>query len=149
VFTERSRAADVEAADATMKERGAAVAQLQRSLENLEIRAPFAGLVAQRTVEVGTAVGRDVPVVKLVAGDGLLVRFAVDPDRAAELRPGQPLSVFVPAADVHVEAAIERIAPELDSATQIVVVEGRVGTPPPGVHLTPGLMVRVLRSPAP
>jgi RND family efflux transporter MFP subunit len=134
----------LEAAQARVGEQTARVRQLEASLGQSEIRAPFAGRVAERFVDVGAVVGPGTPIVRLVSGDGLIVRAAVPPEAARSLVVGQAVTVRVRELGLAVPGRIERIAPEVDAASQMVLVEARL-EPPAGAapRLQMGLVVDV------
>ena len=91
-------AADLERAEANARSAAAALAVLQLQIERSIVRAPFAGVVGQRFVNVGDYV---------TTGTRLLTLQTVDPQRAVievperhavRLRPGQTVA-FTVAAD--------------------------------------------------
>lgn len=120
------------------------LARLEGDLGRAEIRAPFAGTVAARHLEPGVAVTPGTPVARLVGGGELLVRFAVPPGRSAALATGAALRVELESPRLVRRATLERIAPEIDAAAQMMFAEGRI-TRPDGTAggLPAGAVVRV------
>ncbi len=105
-----------------------------------EIRAPFAGTVAERYLDPGATVGAGTPIVRLVTEGGVMVRFAVPQSDAKHLRLNEP--VVASAADLgELAGTIERIAPEIDPASRMVFVEARIDGAGPNAQ--PGAVVRV------
>lgn len=133
---------------ATRRHAGAAadLAAVEAELERLDdalarstARAPFAGTVAARHVDPGTVIAAGAPLVRLI-GDGQgRVRFAVPPAEAGRLRPGLALRIDAAAAAAG-RAELERVAPEIDAASQTVFAEARLAA---AAALPPGSLVRV------
>jgi multidrug efflux pump subunit AcrA (membrane-fusion protein) len=73
---EGARAAHA-AATARVQERAAEAQRLRAVLAETELRAPFAGVVAVRYATPGAMVAKATPVLRLVASDDAIVRFAV------------------------------------------------------------------------
>jgi RND family efflux transporter MFP subunit len=112
-----------EVARSRVSEQEARVRQLQTSLSRNEIRAPFDGRVAERFADPGAVVGPGTPVVRLISAGDLLVRAAVPPEEARRLRVGQPVTVSLRTQSLQVPGTLERVAPEVDAASQMVLVE--------------------------
>jgi RND family efflux transporter MFP subunit len=120
------------------------VRQLQTTLSHNEIRAPFDGRVAARFVDPGAVVGPGSPLVRLISAGDLLVRAAVPPEEARRLKVGDPVAIDVRAQGFQIAGTLQRIAPEVDAASQMVLVEVRLA-PGPGTEsrLQTGLVVDV------
>lgn len=143
VTTARS---SVEVAQARVQEQRARVRQLETSVGQTEIRAPFDGRVAERFADPGAQVGPGTPVVRLMSGGDLRVRAAVPPDDARKLAPGTPVTARVRDVGLEVPGRVERIAPAVDTASQMVFVEIRLDPSPQVMgRLQAGLVVDVRR----
>jgi RND family efflux transporter MFP subunit len=143
VTTARS---SVEVAQARVQEQRARVRQLETSVGQTEIRAPFDGRVAERFADPGAQVGPGTPVVRLMSGGDLRVRAAVPPDDARKLSPGTPVIARVRDVGLDVPGRVERIAPAVDTASQMVFVEIRLDPSPQVMgRLQAGLVVDVRR----
>jgi RND family efflux transporter MFP subunit len=120
------------------------VRQLQTTLSHNEIRAPFDGRVAARFVDPGAVVGPGSPLVRLISAGDLLVRAAVPPEEARRLKVGDPVAIDVRAQGFRIAGTLQRIAPEVDAVSQMVLVEVRLA-PAPGTEsrLQTGLVVDV------
>ncbi|HKH48611.1 MAG TPA: efflux RND transporter periplasmic adaptor subunit [Thermoanaerobaculia bacterium] len=141
VTTARS---SVEVAQARVQEQRARVRQLETSVGQTEIRAPFDGRVAERFADPGAQVGPGTPVVRLMSGGDLRVRAAVPPDDARKLSPGTPVIARVRDVGLDVPGRVERIAPAVDTASQMVFVEIRLDPSPQVMaRLQAGLVVDV------
>ncbi len=141
----KTAASALEVAQARVSEQRARVRQLQTTLGQTEIRAPFAGRVAERFVDPGALVGPGTPIARLISGGDLMVRTAVPPEEARRLSPGSRVTARVRGLGIAVPGRIERIAPEVDTASQMVFVEARLEpTPEMQGRLQTGLVVDVL-----
>lgn len=141
VTTARS---SLEVAQARVQEQRARVRQLQTSVGQTDIRAPFDGRVAERFADPGAQVGPGTPVVRLISGGDLQVRAAVPPDDARQLSVGSAVLARVRDLNLDIPGRVERIAPAVDTASQMVFVEIRLEpTPEMAGRLQTGLVVDV------
>jgi RND family efflux transporter MFP subunit len=125
-------------------EQEARVRQLTTTLSHNDIRAPFDGRVAERFADPGAIVGPGSSLVRLISSGDLLVRAAVPPEEARRLKVGDPVAVSVRTQGFQIPGAIQRIAPEVDGASQMVLIEVHLATPPGGEgRLQTGLVVDV------
>jgi RND family efflux transporter MFP subunit len=140
----KTAAAILERARSQVAEQRARVRQLETSLARNEIRAPFEGRIAERFVDPGALVGPGTSVVRLISAGDLLVRAAVPPEAARRLAVGDPLVATVRGLHLQVAGTLQRIAPEVDAASQMVLVEVRLApTPAVKARLQTGLVVDV------
>lgn len=147
VTTARS---SLEVAQARVQEQRARVRQLQTSVGQTDIRAPFDGRVAERFADPGAQVGPGTPVVRLISGGDLQVRAAVPPDDARQLSVGSAVLARVRDLGLDIPGRVERIAPAVDTASQMVFVEIRLEpTPEMAGRLQTGLVVDVRPTSAP
>jgi RND family efflux transporter MFP subunit len=114
-----------------------------RRLENLEafkhVTAPFAGVIASRTVDVGTLVsaGTQQPLFRLVQTDPIRVYVSVPEADAAAMHAGLPAVIDVPQLPGETfEGAVVRTAGVIDAATRTLMTE--VNVPNHGGRLLPG-----------
>lgn len=129
-----------EAAEARVQQEQAGVERLRRGLAQGEIRAPFAGTVAQLHLTAGASVAPGAPVIRLVTAGEVLTRFAVPPDELRHTAVGRTVAVEAAAdrtgsagaAGVAWRAVVSRIAPEIDVPSQRVFVEARIALPAVG-----------------
>jgi HlyD family secretion protein len=106
----------------------AALAQARLNREYATLRAPFAGTVAARDLQLGQIVAAGTPVVRLVDDRALRFEAAVADFDVARLREGQRATVRLDALpDVAIEGVVRYIAPAADEAgtarTYLVRVE--------------------------
>lgn len=115
---------------AAIAEEEARVEKARNRLNDAQIRAPFAGVIAMLYRDPGASVGPDFPVARLIAGHGLRVRFAVPLTDAGRLAPGRTVTVEAANAQRPFAAVIRQIAPELDPASKMIFVEAELSARP-------------------
>ncbi len=147
-YEEKMAAARRQAAHARVAESVAAVDKLRTLLETTAITATFDGVVAQRYVDPGTIVGPGKPIIRLISGDDVWVRFAVPEEQLASIVVGSCVETSVPSLKVATSGKIETVAPQIDAASRMLVVEARLTVPPAWQgHLPVGLEARVRTRP--
>jgi hypothetical protein len=100
--------------------------------------------VAARFVDPGAVVGPGSPLVRLISAGDLLVRAAVPPEEARRLKVGDPVAIDVRAQGFQIAGTLQRIAPEVDAASQMVLIEVRLAADPgTESRLQTGLVVDV------
>lgn len=104
------------------------------------IRAPIAGMVVARHLDVGATLSDGTPVYDLADLDPLYADVNIPERHVTQLGPGQEVRLTADATGAQARALIERIAPAVDPATGTVkvtvAVQGDSG-------LRPGAFVRV------
>lgn len=123
----------------------ARVRELERQVSQAVVRAPFDGSIALRFVDPGTLANRGTPLLRLVSPQASRLRFAVPPDRADRLAIGASLRLEVASLGRNARAVLERRAPEIDAASEMVFFEARLEAPASGSGpaLPPGAVARV------
>jgi membrane fusion protein (multidrug efflux system) len=129
--------------DTRKTDRDRAVAQannVRLIIEKKTIRAPFAGRIGIRQVDLGEYIEPGDPIVRLEALDQIRVDLPVSQRSIGKIRIGQPFRVFVDAwPDKGFPGAVTAIAPNVNISTRDVSVEGLVDNP--GEQLLPGMFV--------
>lgn len=140
----KTTASALEVARSRTAEQRARVSQLETTLSRTDIRAPFDGRVAERFVDAGAQVGLGMPIVRLISAGDLMVRAAVPPEEARRLTAGAPVTATVRTLNLPIPGTIQRIAPEVDAASQMVLIEVHLN-PAPGTEsrLQTGQVVEV------
>lgn len=123
-FDALSAGARAGAASASAEERRARVASLHQVLREATLRAPFDGIVATRYLEVGAHVRPGMPVVRVVGRGALRVRFAV-PETEAKAVSIQT-RVAIEWDDRALYGTVDRVAPEVESASSSIIMEALV-----------------------
>jgi RND family efflux transporter MFP subunit len=98
----------------------AARAQLTAAKDNLSystLRAPFAGRVAARRVNLGDVVSPGLPLIEIEGEGGLELRATVESGIAAALRPGAKVRALVDGQPGPLTATVTAIAPSGDPTT--------------------------------
>lgn len=124
--------------DAADAAHAAELAELE--LSRTRIRAPFAGVILTRQLDVGATVSDGTAVYDLADLDPLEADVNIPERHVIRLQPGQRVQLTADATDIRVEARIDRISPAVDPATGTVKVTIAV---PGGGGLRPGAFVRV------
>jgi membrane fusion protein (multidrug efflux system) len=119
-------------------EHAASLAEL--ALARTIVRAPFAGRIVRRHLDVGATVGDGTAVYDLADLDPLYADVNVPERHLARLAPGQEVRLTTDAGGAAVRARIERLAPAVDPATGTVKVTLAVTG---ARELRPGAFVRV------
>lgn len=87
-----------------------AVSMARKNVEDTVLRAPEAGVVARRQVEVGANAAPGIPVMTLVRTQTLLATASVPEKEVGRCKVGQQAKVVVPALGTTVEGTIREIA---------------------------------------
>lgn len=97
-------------------------------LSKARITAPFAGVIAERSVDPGTYVNVGTALLRLVDITALDLEGGVPAIHTARLRPDQRVDLTVDGiADHRFEGRIERIAPVAVTGTRVLPVFARIG----------------------
>ncbi len=122
----------------------AARAQLTAARDNLSytaLRAPFAGRVAARRVNLGDVVSPGMPLIEIQGEGGLELRATVESGIAATLRPGAKVKALVDGQPGPLTAAVTAIAPSGDPTTHRFELKADLPAAP---GLSAGLFARLL-----
>ncbi len=133
--------AEFDAKDASAKAAAAEVANIKAQLAKKTIRAPFAGRVGIRMVNLGQTLSAGAPVIPLQSLDPIFIDFTLPQQRIAALTSGQALRVKVDGLDATFEGKVTAINPEVDSDTRNVRVQGTLANPDEKLH--PGMFAEV------
>ena len=101
-----------------------------RTLGDGQVRAPFAGIVSERAVQVGDYVQQASPVVTLVKPDPLRLRCAVPESQAAYVKSGNKLQFRVAAfPERDFAGSVRYVSGEVREASRDIVFEAIVPNP--------------------
>jgi RND family efflux transporter MFP subunit len=115
--------------------------QMAETLHDMEIRAPFAGMVVERAVSAGEYVRVETKVVTMVDVDQLRVELTVPEAAVVDVKAGLPIDFKIASADkdVRFHGHIRYVGPSVRQQTRDAVVEAVVDNP---THaLRPGMFV--------
>jgi membrane fusion protein (multidrug efflux system) len=116
----------------------ARVALARKAFADTVVRAPFAGVVAQRFVSVGDYVTKGMKVSVVVRVNPLRVRLTIPEQFIAAVGVGQPVAFSVDAyADRQFEGKVRYVSPALQAEQRALTIEAVV--PNPSGELKPGL----------
>jgi RND family efflux transporter MFP subunit len=120
----------------------AALGVTERALADASVTAPFAGMIARRSVQLGEFVQPGKPLVDLVALDPLEVVFSLTELDTERVREGQAIDVSVGAFPDRVfHGVVTFISPTVDPATRTLRIKAEIKNEEE--HLRPGLFARV------
>jgi membrane fusion protein (multidrug efflux system) len=116
----------------------ARVAIARKALDDMAVRAPFDGLVAEKHVTVGQFLPRGARVATLVRVDPLRIELIVPESAVAAVRKGQRVSFTVQTyPDARFDGTVAYVGPSLRPDARALVAEALV--PNPAGRLQPGL----------
>jgi len=145
-YAESTALARLEAARARSREQLARVVDLEQSVSEAVLVAPFDGVVATRPVSPGARIAAGQPILRLLATGGRKIRFAVPEEQARQLEPGSPLRLSIEQPGVTLAGHVESIAPEVDVAARMVFAVAAFEAPPPDTVAT-GMVAHVQPGP--
>jgi membrane fusion protein (multidrug efflux system) len=105
------------------------------------IRAPFAGTLGLKQVNVGQFVKSGDPIVEITPSHALELHFAVPQQYVRSVAVGQPVEGVVGRCEVRFEGAVTAIDPRVDPRTRMVGLRAAVAKATG--ELVPGMAVRV------
>ena len=116
-------AIDFQAAQAAYEAAQAQAAGAKEMAERATVRSPIAGVIGERSVEDGEAVGMNDVMFTVVRSDELELSGAVPVDQAAQIRPGQAVTFTLSAQpDRPLRGEVARVEPVADPSTRQVGV---------------------------
>ncbi len=134
--------ASVDTDAANLKVAKARVAEQQALVDKKNLRAPFAGRLGLRAVDLGQYVAPGTKLVTLQALDPMYVDFSVPQRQLAQVNPGQKLNATSDALPgERFEGEIAALDAKVDSATRNVQVRATLRNPQH--KLLPGMFVSV------
>jgi RND family efflux transporter MFP subunit len=115
---------------AQLQDRRAAYALAVKQLEDAVVRAPIAGVVSERPVQVGEYIGERTVVATIVQMSPLKLRTGVQERHAGVVEPGQPVQFRVEAfGDRLFTGQVAYVSPALDQTMRTFTVEALVENP--------------------
>ena len=128
--------------DARYKQAVAQIDGIRASIRKKTIRAPFAGSLGIRLVNLGQNLNEGEPIVSLQTIDPIFVNFSLPQQQIAQVKPGLKVRVTADAQPGQViEGEITAISPEVDVATRNIRVQATVANRQE--RLRPGMFVNV------
>lgn len=114
----------------------------RRALADASVKAPFAGFVARRMVQLGEFVQKGTPLFELVSLDPLEVEFSVPEREAVRVENGVEVAVIVEAwRDRSFAGFVKFVSPTVDPETRTLRIRAEIDNR--DGSLRPGLFARV------
>ncbi|HEV7515745.1 MAG TPA: HlyD family secretion protein, partial [Thermoanaerobaculia bacterium] len=105
--------------------------QLQGRLSHAVLTSPIRGTVATRYLDPGAIVRSGTPIVRLISAGSYVVRFAVPPEQSTRLHLGERIGFHPESRGTETAGdwpgIISQIAPQVDTASQMVFAEAEIG----------------------
>lgn len=118
---------EFDATSASFKQAGAEVASIKAVIAKKQVRAPFAGRVGIRHVNLGQYVARGAPLLPLQKLNPIYVNFSIPQRQLAALVVGAKVTVRIDAFEATpFEATITAINSEVDPATRNISVQATI-----------------------
>jgi membrane fusion protein (multidrug efflux system) len=122
-----ARQAQAESSVAAVQQKQAALAQAEIDLGYAVLRAPIAGLVSQRNMEVGQTVAKGQPLVTIVPLNNLWVTANFKESQLQNMHPGQPVDIEVDAYGKTYKGHVESIAAATGARFSLLPPENATG----------------------
>jgi len=134
--------AELDAAEAQFAQAKAQADNIRTVIAKKTIRAPFAGRLGIRLVNLGQILKDGDAIVSLQSLDPIYVDFTLPQQHVARIAPGQSVGVTSDAAPGDaIQGRITAINPEVDSATRNVRIQATLANPQGAMR--PGMFARV------
>ncbi len=129
-------------AEAQYKQAAAQVDAIQATIDKKTIRAPFAGRLGIRQVNLGQTLNEGEPIVSLQSMDPIFVNFHLPQQELSKIRQGLTVKLTTDALPGKVvNGTITAINPQVDSTTRNIRIQATVANP--DEQLRPGMFVNV------
>jgi len=134
--------ADLDAHDAQAKQAAAQADNLRAVIAKKSIRAPFAGRLGLRLVNLGQILKDGEPITTLQTLDPIFVNFSLPQQQLSQLTTGTAVRVTSDAAPAQTfDGKITAVSPEIDAATRNVRVQATIANT--GEKLRTGMFAHV------
>jgi membrane fusion protein (multidrug efflux system) len=129
-------------AEAQYKQTAAQVDNIRATIAKKTIRAPFAGRLGIRLINLGQTLNEGDAIVSLQSFNPIFVNFSLPQQQLAQIRPGLIVRMTTDALPGRtIEGKITAINPAVDAATRNIRVQATAANP--GEQLRPGMFVNV------
>jgi len=114
-----TRAQDKEAATGQFHAAAAGMHEAQKRLGDTRLRAPIAGFVGMRRIDVGDTVGAGTPVISVLDLNPVKVRVAIPESEIGKVREGERATVTIPSLDgKQFEGKVQTVGVAADPASR-------------------------------
>jgi len=125
-----ARVQDKEAANGQFRAAAAQMHEAQKRLADCKLRAPIAGFVGMRRIDVGDTVGAGIPVIGVLDLNPVKVRVAIPEAEIGKVREGARATVTIPSLDGRqFEGKVEAVGVTADPASRTYSVKISVPNP--------------------
>lgn len=136
---------EMDAAESHLRKMSAMADQLRATIEKKQLRAPFAGRLGIREVNLGQFVNNGSKIVSLQALNPIFVDFLLPQQLVAGVAPGLALKVVTDVYPGRVfQGQLTAFNPEIDPVTRNIRLQGTLDNPEG--KLRPGMFARVVLS---
>jgi multidrug efflux pump subunit AcrA (membrane-fusion protein) len=132
--------ANVEQAQAGISQAAATAQEVAANLTYGIVRAPFAGVITKKQVEVGAMAGAGQPLMTLESGNHLRLSVAVPESLINRVQLGQSVTVHIDALNHQVSGKVSQIIPAADPQSRNFTVKVALT---PTAHLISGMFGRL------
>jgi membrane fusion protein (multidrug efflux system) len=122
-----AKQAQAESSAAAIQQRQAVLAQAQIDLDYAVLRAPIAGLVSQRNMEIGQTVSKGQPLVTIVPLNDVWVTANFKESQLKNMHAGQPVDIDVDAYGKTFKGHVESIAAATGARFSLLPPENSTG----------------------
>jgi membrane fusion protein (multidrug efflux system) len=135
-------AATLDNDESQLKSSAADIVTLQAQIARKTIRAPFAGKLGIRAVNLGQFLNPGSPITTLESVDSVYVDFTLPQQKLADVRAGMPVRLRVESVEgPPLDGTIAAIDPSIDASTRSIKL--RAAVPNQADRLRPGMFVDV------
>lgn len=124
-----TRPEEKDSAAAQMRAAAAQMHEAEKHLADCQLRAPIAGFVGLRRIDVGDTVAAGVPVMGVLDLDPVKARVAIPESEIGKVREGARATVSIPALGQSFEGKVEAVGVAADPASRTYVVKISVANP--------------------
>lgn len=134
--------AQLDTDESLLKSSNADLGALQAQIDRKTVRAPFAGRLGIRTVNLGQYLNPGTPLTVLEAIDAVYVDFSLPQQRLADITVGMHVHIVIEGSGgLALDGAIAAIDPSIDSTTRTIKL--RASVPNKDEKLRPGMFTTV------
>jgi RND family efflux transporter MFP subunit len=135
---------EISNAEAMVLDRRARVGELRALVNDATVRAPFDGAVTTRFLDPGAMAGPARPILRIVGGNNVRVRFAIPEELTGSVATGMHARLSLKSEPQPLVAIVESVAPEVDAAARMTFAVARVELPrEQAARLSAGMVARV------
>ncbi len=114
------------AAQASLADARARLSSAEKSLRNTQVRSPFAGIVAEKSVSPGDIVAPGGALFTVIDPRSLRVDASVPAAALSDVKVGAPVRFTVNGADRELEGRITRVSPMVNAQTKQVAIQASI-----------------------